>query len=180
MSEVLRRIHAAADAFDWRAVDQAASDFVVDLRGRANLSSKDEYGPVLEALRDHRRYAALVQVIDELLSADVTDPAVVRLYGQVQIEQRCPAAALATLTAVAAEPAARSQWVEAGGSIGRCHKAVPAHGRSGSPGGRAAAGTDRLSRLLPRGSVRKALARNQRRGVACARVRGTHRRPRPP
>lgn len=122
MSEVVRRIHAAAEAFDWATVDRAASDFVGELRARANPSSREEYGPVLEALRDHRRYAALVHVIDELLGTDVRDPAVIRLYGQVLIEQGRPAAALAVLTAVTADPAAQSQWLEARGSMGRCHK----------------------------------------------------------
>ncbi len=90
--------------------------------GRAQPPSPQEYPPVLEALRDHRRYAALEQVLDGLLSADTTDPEVVRRFGQAQIEQGHPAAALAILTAVAADPAARSQWVEARASIGRCHK----------------------------------------------------------
>lgn len=122
MSELHSRIRSAADEFDWTTVDQVASDFVRGLRGRAQPSSREEYSPVLQALRDHRRYPALLHVIDELLATDVRDPEVVRLHGQVQIEQGCLAAALAVLTAVAADPTAGPQWLEARGSIGRCHK----------------------------------------------------------
>ena len=122
MSTVSERIQAAADAFDWAAVDRAASDFVVEQRRRARPASKDEYEPVLQVLRDHRRYDALVQVIDELLGRSVQDPVVVRHYGQALIEQGYPSAALATLAAVAADADARSEWIEARGSMARCHK----------------------------------------------------------
>ena len=122
MSNVSKRIQAAADAFDWAAVDHAASDFVSELRASALPASRDEYDPVLRVLRDHRRFGALVQVIDELLSRSVQDPVVARHYGQALIEQGYPSAALATLTAVAANPDAKSEWIEARGSMGRCHK----------------------------------------------------------
>ena len=122
MSKVSKRIQAAADAFDWAAVDHAASDFVSELRASALPASRDEYDPVLRVLRDHRRFGALVQVIDELLSRSVQDPVVARHYGQALIEQGYPSAALATLTAVAANPDAKSEWIEARGSMGRCHK----------------------------------------------------------
>ncbi|MGV1010223.1 MAG: serine protease [Dermatophilaceae bacterium] len=122
MAEVLKDIRRAAAAFDWAGVDQAAATFVAQLRARAVPATPDEYAPVLTLLRAHRRYEALVLVIDELLSEGVPDPAVMRHYGQAQIEQGYPAAALATLAGVVANPDAQTEWVEAQGLMGRCHK----------------------------------------------------------
>ena len=135
MSEITGRIHAAATAFDWAAVDRAASDFVLDLRARAQPSSREEYHPVLELLLDHRRYDALVRVVDELLGRGVEDPLVRRHYGQAQIEQGFPSAALATLTTVAVDPDATSEVVESRGLMSRCHKEL--YLRTVDPGRRA-------------------------------------------
>jgi V8-like Glu-specific endopeptidase len=122
MHEVIERIRRSADAFDWASLDREASAYASELRARALSPCKDEYGPVLLLLRSHRRYDALALVIDELLSHGVTDPVLMRHYGQAQIEQGCPAAALATLTRIIANPEAEDEWGEARGLMGRCYK----------------------------------------------------------
>ena len=89
MSQVLNRIRAAADVFDWRAVDEATADYVAQLREPGHSPSELEFGPVLRLLRSHRRYDALMLVIDELLSHGVRDPVVLRYFGQA-FEVRVP------------------------------------------------------------------------------------------
>jgi V8-like Glu-specific endopeptidase len=122
MREVIERIRRSADAFDWANVDREASDYACELRARALPPRKDEFGPVLLLLRSYQRYDALALVIDELLGHGVMDPILMRHYGQAQIEQGYPAAALATLTRIIANPQAGDEGVEARGLMGRCYK----------------------------------------------------------
>ena len=113
----------AADEFDWAAVDQAATDYAAHLRARAAPATELEYSRFLGLLRGHRRYEALTTVIDALLGQGVNDAVIRRLYGQAQIEQGYPGAALMTLGPLAEDPETPDyERVEARGSIGRCYK----------------------------------------------------------
>jgi V8-like Glu-specific endopeptidase len=128
VDDVALRIARAAEEFDWAAVDAAAIDYATQLRSSAAPASQREFGPILELLRGHRRYDALSGVIDALLSQGVRDAVVRRLYGQIQIEQGYPAAALITLTALADSPATpESERVEVRGSLGRSYKELYLH-----------------------------------------------------
>lgn len=123
MRDVAVRIVRAAEEFDWAAVDAAADEYSAQLLSSATPATPREFGPILDLLRGHRRYDALSRVIDALLSQGVNDAVVRRHFGQIQIEQGYPAAALMTLEPLADDPAtSQRERVEARGSVGRSYK----------------------------------------------------------
>jgi V8-like Glu-specific endopeptidase len=123
MFDTVERMRVAAGGFDWAGVEEGADDYAAGLRAGAAPADRGEYAPVLSLLRQHRRYAALLRVIDELLAQRVADTGVTRLLGQAQVEQGFPAAALATLVGVDTDPStSEGERVEVRGSMGRCHK----------------------------------------------------------
>ncbi|MGE3287353.1 MAG: serine protease [Pseudonocardia sp.] len=118
-----REFRAAASTFDATALDRLAHEYAAHLYDTADLPG--DVAPVLQVLRQSRRYEALESVADAALAHGLDSPVVRRQYAQALVDGGNPAVALRLYASLAADDAApRVERVEGRGGVGRCYKAM--------------------------------------------------------